>query len=151
MGERPAHKKRPRLVAEARYRSRERSVRPTKAFAAIALQVEQELLRLETAGEPRQIAVRADDAMARRHDRDRVLAAGCADRTRGSRASDLLRDLGVGSRLTNGIFRSAFQTLVWNSIPTKSRGTENTFSVPSKHDFNCRSVSTRMSLLLSSR
>src|SRR3984957_11815142 len=80
--------------------SSERSVRPAKAFPPVTLQIEQELLGIETAGKARQIAVCADDTVAGRHDRDRILAAGGAHGTRGRRTSDLLGDLSVGSGLS---------------------------------------------------
>src|SRR6201999_390069 len=74
------------------------SVGAPEADAPVALESEEKLLGLETAREPGQVAVGSDHAVAGRHDRDRVLAAGGADGSGSHRTSDLLGDLGVGPR-----------------------------------------------------
>ena len=60
---------------------------------------QQTRLDVEAAGEPGERAVRPDDAMAGRHDRDGIPAVRRTDRARGAGTPDLPRDLPVGSRL----------------------------------------------------
>src|ERR1700727_2430093 len=57
--------------------------------------VEQEALTLEASGVTGQVATRADHAMARDDDRDRIASVGQADCPRGRRPLELARELSV--------------------------------------------------------
>src|ERR1700744_2504496 len=63
--------------------------------STVALEIQQQPLPLGPPREACQRAIGSDDAVAGRHDRDRVLSARGSDRAGRSGAADLLGDLGI--------------------------------------------------------
>src|SRR5579883_704912 len=82
-----------------RYLGSQPSRRLMDLRGARAFETQQERLGVEPARKACQLAVGSDHAMARRDDRDRVLAVGSTHRAHRARAADLAGDLRVGAGL----------------------------------------------------
>jgi hypothetical protein len=105
----------------------------------------QVVLGLDAARETGETAISAYDPVAGRDDRDRVPAVRGADGAHRLWVADRIRDLPVGARVSPyGIANSAFQTLLWNSMPTKSRSMSNASRSPAKYSRSCCSARFRI-------
>ena len=62
-------------------------------------ELQQACFDVDSAREADEFARRADDAMARHHDRDRIAAVGRSDRARLPQVAQLLREIAVRARL----------------------------------------------------
>src|SRR6476661_7382167 len=93
------------------YRKHMLTVYGRQALERDALQAEQLHLAVEAAGIAGETSVRADYAVARQHDRNRVAVHRAADRARGARLADLRRQCAVGRHLAERHERELAQHL----------------------------------------